>query len=129
MEQALRKFIADHLRVADQYESVGDSTRAAELRAVANLTACLLRGEDAGTLHEPLTDANRATIREKAQAFNVADEAFCAQEKYPDDWEAQIAREEGGRRVIDMILRKPQAAADAPFLQGMSDGIEFMRNR
>jgi hypothetical protein len=129
MREVVQKLVEDHERVASQYESVGDSHGAAQCRAVSNMVACLLRGVDAGTIIPALTAENVAAIKDKAQAFLLAENEFNVDGEKYDDWEDQVAYEEGARRAIGLILDMPKEAKQKPWFHGMIDAIRFMEKR
>jgi len=126
MKNAVEQLVADHVRVASQYEAVGDAATAAHLRAVANIVASALRGENAGTLYPELTEENKTAIREKAQAVLRAEKKFTiAYDRY-SDWQDQAAYEEAASRTINLILRKPREASLLPWTEGINDAVTFM---
>jgi len=130
MRDAVTKLVEEHIRVAAQYEAVGNATAAAQLRGVANMVACLLDGRDPGTILPPLTDENKAEVRARAKAENDACDYFDAEQAGRlEDWEDQLAFEEAAHRVICLVLRKPQAAPLPPWLEGIEEGVKFMRTR
>jgi hypothetical protein len=130
MRDAILKLVEEHIRVAAQYEAVGDATSAAELRGVANLVACLLDGREPGTILPPLTEENKTAIKAKERAVNDACEYFDAENagKYPD-WEEQLAYEEAAHRTIVMVLRKPKEASLPHWLDGIEEAVKLMRQR
>ncbi len=129
-QDAILKLVEDNSRVASQYEKAGDATTAAAMRAVANMVACLLRGEDAGTLYPALTEDDRKALYTKEKAIDSACEDFIdAYEQTQDDWEEALAFEDGAHRVITMILRKPKEASLPHWLDGMEKAVKFMRER
>ncbi len=127
MKAAIQQLVDDHLTVASQYEAVGDATGAAKCRAVANMVASLLRNERAGTILPPITDANREEIKQKAHTFDEAVELFCHNHHYPsDDWQDELAYEEGARRALSIAVYRPADARVLPFLSGLRDGASVV---
>lgn len=131
MREAVQKLVDDHIAVAAQYEAVGDADSAARLRAVANMVAALLHGKDAGTLLPSLTDADRAAIKAKESEFQRMEEEFkeVHQGAYDelDDVDYECAHFEAARRVIDIMVRKPQAAPLKAWLSGIEDAADYLR--